>query len=180
MRYAGGRAAAQRRYRERHPDRVQARNRQTNAERRAAGPVGKTHAATCERCGDTFDYTHRGKPRRLCNPCRDHPHEWQNFRMTGPQAVAFRAAGRCSICGGTQPFGRGDWHIDHDRACCPGTRSCGACVRALLCGHCNAAIGMLRDDPDLMRRAALYVEDWRRLREHDRAPLVEQRTDDVP
>lgn len=32
-------------------------------------------------------------------------------------------------------------------------------VRGVLCGDCNRAIGLLRDDPDRMRRAASYVED---------------------
>lgn len=40
--------------------------------------------------------------------------------------------------------------IDHD----PKTGR----VRGLLCNPCNQAIGLLRDDPESMRRAAVYVE----------------------
>ena len=48
-------------------------------------------------------------------------------------------------------------HVDHDHG-----RGLQA-VRGILCGSCNRAIGALRDDPDLMRRAATYVESggWR-------------------
>ena len=34
-------------------------------------------------------------------------------------------------------------HIDHDHSCCPGRRSCGQCVRGVLCASCNKRIGHL-------------------------------------
>lgn len=34
-------------------------------------------------------------------------------------------------------------------------------VRGLLCSQCNVALGMLKDDPDLLRRAADYLEKHR-------------------
>lgn len=48
--------------------------------------------------------------------------------------------------------------VDHDHRCCPrGHYSCGKCVRGLLCSQCNAAAGMLRDDPALARSLADYL-----------------------
>ena len=49
--------------------------------------------------------------------------------------------------------------IDHDHRCCPGEKSCGKCVRGLLCTNCNVAAGMLRDNPDRTRRLAKYLEN---------------------
>lgn len=52
--------------------------------------------------------------------------------------------------------------VDHDHACCPGDRSCGRCVRGLICMRCNAALGMLHDD----LAAAQGIADY--LRRHAR------------
>lgn len=48
--------------------------------------------------------------------------------------------------------------VDHDHACCPGDTSCGKCIRGLLCHSCNTAIGKLKDDPAILRKAANYLE----------------------
>lgn len=56
--------------------------------------------------------------------------------------------GRCAICSTDQP-GRPSWSIDH----CHST----GVARGLLCNHCNTAIGLMRDDPEVMRRAIEYL-----------------------
>lgn len=50
--------------------------------------------------------------------------------------------------------------IDHDHDCCPYGKSCGLCVRALLCSGCNSGHG-LTERPDLLRAKADYLEGWR-------------------
>lgn len=61
--------------------------------------------------------------------------------------------GGCAICGA-----RGDLHVDHDHACCPQKlRSCGNCVRGLLCMSCNNGLGRFRDDTVLLTGAATYL-----------------------
>jgi hypothetical protein len=69
--------------------------------------------------------------------------------------------GLCAICGG-EPNGTGAVHgvlnIDHDHSCCPGNYSCGKCIRGLLCSNCNTALGLLKDNVDLIHRAVNYLE----------------------
>ena len=52
--------------------------------------------------------------------------------------------------------------IDHDHACCPGGKSCGECVRDLICRACNAMLGLAGDEPDRLRSAADYLDRSRR------------------
>ena len=48
--------------------------------------------------------------------------------------------------------------VDHDQACCPGRKSCGDCVRGLLCIHCNAALGRFGDSIETLKSAIKYLE----------------------
>ncbi len=47
--------------------------------------------------------------------------------------------------------------VDHDHSCCPTSRSCGKCVRGVLCSSCNTAIGMLKENLEVVDRIKEYV-----------------------
>lgn len=69
--------------------------------------------------------------------------------------------GGCALCHKIPEIGRG-LSIDHDHACCPETaKSCGKCIRGLLCGNCNQGLGRFMDDPDVLRAAVAYIERGR-------------------
>ncbi|MGW1805885.1 endonuclease VII domain-containing protein [Streptomyces sp. NPDC002078] len=53
--------------------------------------------------------------------------------------------GLCAICLAAPAV-----HVDH----CHNTGR----VRGVLCFNCNSGLGLLRDDPDAVRRAAAYLE----------------------
>ncbi|MGW3674655.1 endonuclease VII domain-containing protein [Streptomyces sp. NPDC005166] len=65
--------------------------------------------------------------------------------------------GGCALCGKTPEANGKDLAVDHEHACCPGTRSCGKCVRGLLCDPCNRGLGCFADSPDRLRAAAAYL-----------------------
>ena len=76
------------------------------------------------------------------------------------EALLQRQGGQCAICKVDQPGGQGTWHVDHDHGHCSGARSCGSCVRGLLCTRCNTGIGLLMDDPSILRAGAQYLEEY--------------------
>jgi hypothetical protein len=60
----------------------------------------------------------------------------------------------CAIC--REPFSEVP-HIDHDHTCCPGSTSCGRCVRGLLCAGCNHMLGKAGDRPATLEAGADYL-----------------------
>ena len=86
----------------------------------------------------------------------------ESFGITLIQYDAMLAEqnGCCAICGSGVAW-KSDrlvkFSVDHDRACCPGKRSCGQCVRGLLCNACNRGLGQFNDDPITLRRAIAYL-----------------------
>ena len=84
------------------------------------------------------------------------------FAMTPARydAILEAQGGGCAICGATQSgvVGR-RMAVDHDHACCSGTRTCGKCVRGLLCRGCNTALGGFDDNPERLLSAVAYLRD---------------------
>jgi hypothetical protein len=58
--------------------------------------------------------------------------------------------GSCAICGTTDPKPNKCFSVDHDHETGE--------VRGLLCLSCNTSMGLVGDDPDLLRKAIAYLE----------------------
>lgn len=85
----------------------------------------------------------------------------RRFGMTpgGFRALLASQSGCCAACGSSDPgTSYGQFGIDHDHSCCPGKRSCGKCVRGLLCNGCNTALAHIKDDVTRLRALIAYLE----------------------
>lgn len=71
------------------------------------------------------------------------------YRYGEEANAAFESATNCYLCGSS-----GRLCIDH----CHET----SVFRGVLCYSCNVALGLLKDDPELLRRAASYIEASRK------------------
>jgi hypothetical protein len=115
----------------------------------------KCRAAGCSkpvRVRDNFCKSHGGWGGQL----------YVKYGISGEQWQALHEAqgGLCAICRRPPEVSKRVVRlvVDHDHACCPGTKSCGKCVRGLLCIWCNRLLGMALDEPDRLHAAIKYLE----------------------
>lgn len=82
------------------------------------------------------------------------------YNMT-PAEYANRVAAQSGLCEGCgSPPPEGDYlHIDHDHNCCESSKSCGRCIRGLLCGSCNRALGLLKDNRKTLGSLLVDLEE---------------------
>lgn len=81
----------------------------------------------------------------------------KTYGITSSQFEEMNTAqnGLCAICGERQTKRPFKLCVDH----CHGTGT----IRGLLCSLCNRALGLMRDRPELLRKAAEYLEKDRRV-----------------
>ena len=131
----------------------------------------------CKQCGSTERYNNGN-----CKPCNDlksasyysknsdrlkrlakeykqaHPEcnrKWELKNKYGMSIEEYdrlleAQGGRCFLCLVEKCQSGRRFAVDH----CHKTNK----IRGLLCLHCNKALGLFRDNPDVLRRAAAYVE----------------------
>ncbi|NOQ21614.1 MAG: hypothetical protein GQ565_03040 [Candidatus Aegiribacteria sp.] len=111
----------------------------------------------------------RSRPDGLCHRCKNCNKAWVKKHKRSPDKqfayemkyyygltpkdytdMEHSQGGVCAICH-RRPEKR--LAVDHDHT----TRK----VRGLLCRTCNSAVGLLLDDPVIIKRAAEYIEDSR-------------------
>jgi hypothetical protein len=76
-----------------------------------------------------------------------------NYGLTPTQYQALIANG-CAVCGTMENL-----CIDHDHKCCPGVRTCGKCIRGVLCRGHNIADGHFKTTEEI-REFLSYREQF--------------------
>lgn len=94
-----------------------------------------------------------------CKRCyRDRAH---HLTVDRRDLLLKRQGNQCGIaaCGrAIELYGPNTYHVDHDHTCCAGVHSCGECIRGLLCPSCNAALGYVGDNTDVLASMIEYLE----------------------
>lgn len=63
----------------------------------------------------------------------------------------------CAICRRPASEYPRNFSVDHDHACCPGQKTCGACIRGLVCQDCNNLLGQSKEDVSILQAAVRYL-----------------------
>lgn len=138
---------------------------------------GRKTCSTCGLCKPVADFYRRKRARDglypLCKACQNatkakseakNPEYRRNYMLVYNYGITSEKFdemlaeqdGRCAICGTDDP-GDKEWCVDHDHSCCPGEKTCGGCLRKILCNRCNLILGFARDDADLLLAGAAYL-----------------------
>jgi len=64
----------------------------------------------------------------------------------------------CAICGRSQFEIKKKFAVDHDHKHCLGKKSCGKCIRGLLCSFCNRYVGIISMDLSLFESSLNYLK----------------------
>jgi hypothetical protein len=138
-------------------------NKFVRAPARKAANAKAREGRLCAQCGEPFDRPTRraaycsvkcktaarlADGRAAASSLKHYYH--REYGLTVEQVAELRANG-CQICGDDGRHGRhGQLHIDHDHKT--------GRVRGALCDDCNFGLGKFKDDPALLRAAAVYLE----------------------
>lgn len=128
---------------------------------------GKIH---CRNCGEYFEESQMKQSKNgmykglsyclTCASLLDHIRNIKSYGLTIEQYHKMLEDQNyaCKICGMKESTFRKRLSIDHDHKCCPGTKSCGKCIRGLLCHHCNAGLGNFKDNINLLQKVIKYLK----------------------
>lgn len=113
---------------------------------------------TCKKCHTEYQkkYYQNNDDKRIAKNKMNTKYvpPWKRHHLTQKEYETLfnKFGGKCHICREKEGYA-----IDHDHSCCNKNRSCGKCVRGILCRGCNTALGNLKEDPDTIINLMKYI-----------------------
>ena len=123
-------------------------------------PLAKRRCTACNKPREPERFT---VPQgRTCDLCRKRKqkaaarerHLSKTYSITVAEFEALAASG-CQICGGSRPY---NLHVDHDHAIAE-RFTVRESVRGVLCKRCNKLLRDVGDSTELLRAAAIYLDN---------------------
>lgn len=123
---------------------------------------------TCTKCKEEKVITEYSKQRNgknglraYCKKCAANMEMKRKFGITMEEyeRILVAQGGGCKLCGKTPEENGKMLAIDHDHSCCNNIKTCGNCVRGLLCTDCNLMLGLAKDNVALLRLAISYLNN---------------------
>lgn len=118
---------------------------------------------------DDFSFCPSGVAGRnpWCRDCQKSFRRQKTYKLSPEEfdELLKNQGGVCAVCKEKPEEGRGfgkGWHIDHDHSCCPSKgKTCGQCVRGVLCSACNSGLGQFKDNEIILQNAISYIQGYR-------------------
>lgn len=114
----------------------------------------------CKTCTTVYNSAlyHKNKPQEQERNRRFKLKSLYDMTLEEYAAIYDAQGGVCAVC--ALPSDSKNMAVDHDHNCCPNKESCGKCIRGLLCQSCNNGLGRFRDNPETLRKAADYLDNF--------------------
>lgn len=122
----------------------------------------KKYYRKCVSEGCNTEFESNVRTRNRCYFCKG---SFENYGLTGPEKVKLlkeEQNNKCAICEKEIQFSsnsdiKGTANIDHDH------NIVDKHYRGFLCNPCNVGIGHFKHDPNIIKSAIKYLEDWNEL-----------------
>lgn len=116
------------------------------------------YGSLCKKCRNARQYQHNNKRRNYIKS-RGRKNQILSYGISIEQYENFlqKQNNCCAICFNSFINEKKHPSIDHDHSCCSDKKSCGNCVRGLICNRCNLMIGLAKDDTIILQNAIKYL-----------------------
>jgi hypothetical protein len=120
---------------------------------------GLIHCRKCEQYLDKSKFWGSLTYCKECSKLVGHSGNLKRFNLTVEDYIDLEKSqnGVCAICKDPE-MNKRRLSVDHDHSCCPGSGSCGKCIRGLLCSNCNTFLGNAKDNIEILKAAIKYLQ----------------------